>query len=76
MNTLINQVKEINRLYISLNKDYSTLKTMVKRHSCILQKIILSEQLINQAFILIAECSEGIETKRQFNKIIKGIKNE
>lgn len=76
MNKLIKHINKLNNLYHSFKKNYQSMQKMFKNHSCILQKIKLSEQILQQAFILIAEKTEETEQKREFNKIIKGIKND
>jgi hypothetical protein len=59
-----------------MNKNYSLLKKIFKNHSTIKQKVILSEQMLQQAYSLIVSKTEEIEINREFNKIIKNIKNE
>jgi hypothetical protein len=59
-----------------MNRQYSLLKKMFKNHSTIKQKVILSEQILHQAYMLIVEKTEEVETNREFNKIMKGIKND
>jgi hypothetical protein len=76
MNNLIKHINKLNNLYHSFKKNYQSMQKMFRNHSTILQKIKLSEQILQQAFILIAEKTEETEQKREFNKIIKGIKNE
>ena len=76
MNNLIKQIKRLNEIYHIMNKQYSLLKKMFKNHSSIKQKVILSEQILHQAYSLIVDKTEEVETNREFNKIIKGIKNE
>jgi len=76
MNNLIKQINKINNLYHSFKKNYDNLKKTVHNHSTILQKIKLSEEILQQAFILIAEKTEETETRRTFNKIVKGMKND
>lgn len=76
MNNLIKQITKLNNLYHSFTKNYVEMKKMVNNHSSIKQKIIFSEEILQQAFILIAEKTELATQKREFNKIIKNIKNE
>jgi hypothetical protein len=76
MNPLIKHIVKLNTLYRSFEKNYKEMKKMFSNHSSILQKIKLSEGIIQQAFILIAEKTEESAQKREFNKIVKGIKNE
>ena len=76
MSNLIKQIQKLNGIYNTMNSNYSLLKKIFKNHSTIKQKIILSEQILHQAFGLIVDKTETIETNREFNKIIKGIKNE
>ena len=52
------------------------MQKMFRNHSTILQKIKLSEEILMQAFMLISEKTEETEIRREFNKIIKGVKND
>jgi glyceraldehyde-3-phosphate dehydrogenase/erythrose-4-phosphate dehydrogenase len=76
MNNLIKQIKTLNEIYNTMNRQYAILKKMFKNHSNIKQKIILSEQILHQAYSSIVEKTETVETNREFNRIIKGIKDE
>ena len=76
MNKLIKHIAKLNTLYRSFEKNYKEMQKMFKNHSCISQKVKLSEQILQQAFMLIAEKTEETEQKRQFNKIVKDIKHE
>ena len=76
MNKLIKQIQKMNEIYRIMNCQYALLKKMFKNHLGIKQKVILSEQFLHQAYSLIVEKTEEVETNRQFNKIIKGIKDE
>lgn len=66
----------MNEIYHIMNRQYALLKKMFKNHSSIKQKIILSEQILQQAYMLIVEKTETVETTREFNKIVKGIKHD
>ena len=70
----IKQIQKVNEIYHIMKKQYDTLKKMFKNHKIIEQKIILSEGILNQAFMNIANKTEEVETKREFNKITKNIK--
>lgn len=72
----IKTIQKINEIYHIMNKQYFLLKKMFKNHSGVKQKIILSEQILHQGFMLIVDKTQEIETNREFNKIIKDIKNE
>lgn len=76
MNKLIKHIAKLNTLYRSFEKNYREMQKMFKNHSSISQKIKLSEGILQQAFMLIAEKTEETEQRREFNKIIKSIKNE
>jgi len=76
MNNLIKSIIKVNNLYRNFQKNYSEIEKVFHNHSAILQKIKFSEQILNQAFILIAEKTEEVEQKRVFNKIIKTIKKD
>jgi len=70
----IKQIQKVNEIYHIMKKQYDTLKKMFRNHKIIEQKIILSEGILNQAFMCIANKTEEVEGKREFNKIIKTIK--
>lgn len=70
------QIQKVNQIYHIINKNYSDLKKMFKNHKQIIDALNLSESLFYQAIGLIVEKTEEIETNREFNKIIKGIKND
>jgi hypothetical protein len=74
MTYLIKHINKLNTLYRSFQKNYDVMKKMFKNHSTILQKIKLSEEILYQAYSLIAEKTEETQVKREFNKIIKTIK--
>lgn len=74
--SLIKQIKQLNEIYHIMNRQYTLLKKMFKNHSSIKQKIILSEQILHQAYSLIVEKTEEVETNKEFNRIIKGIKDD
>jgi ABC-type Na+ transport system ATPase subunit NatA len=74
--SLIKSIQKLNELYNTFKRSYDILKKIVKNHSTIKQKIILSEQILNQAYMLIKDELETTEQRREFNKIIKNIKNE
>jgi hypothetical protein len=76
MNNLIKQIKQLNETYHIMNKQYALLKKAFKNHNTIQQKIILSEQILYQAYSLVVMKTEEVETTREFNKIIKSIKNK
>ena len=76
MNNIIKQIQKLNEIYHIMNRQYSLLKKMFKNHSGIKQKVILSEQILHQAYSLIVDKTEEVEVNREFNKIIKVIKNE
>lgn len=76
MNKLIKQIQKFNEVYHIMNRQYSLLKKMFKNHSTIKQKVILSEQILQQAYMMIVDKTEEIETNRTFNKIIKEIRDK
>ena len=76
MNNLIKKFTVLNEVYKSMKKNYDTLEKMFANHSSIKQKVILSEQILDQAYILIKEGFEETEERRQFNRIIKDIKKK
>ena len=76
MNNLIKQIQKLNEVYHTMNRQYSILKKMFKNHSTIKQKVILSEQILQQAYMLIVDKTQEVEVNKEFNRIIKGIKND
>ena len=74
--SLIKSIQKLNQLYHSFRQSFNGLKKIIRNHSTIKQKIILSEQFLDQAYLLIKEELEGTEQRREFNRIIKDIKNE
>ena len=74
--SLIKSIQKLNELYHIFRKSYDSLIKIVRNHSTIKQKLILSEQFLNQAYMIIKEELETTEQHREFNKIIKGIKND
>jgi len=76
MNNLIKHITKLNNLYRSFEKNYKEMQKMFRNHSCVLQKIKLSEQILQQAFVLVAEKTEETQQKIEFNKIVKNIKND
>ena len=67
-------IQKVNEIYHIMKKQYDSLKKTFKNHSNIKQKIILSEEILNQAFMLIVSKTEEVEVNREFNRIIKSIK--
>lgn len=76
MDNLTRTMMILNEAYISMKKNYNTLKKMYKKGGNIHQKILISEELLGQAYMLIMETMETEETNRLFTAIIKDIKNE
>jgi len=76
MNNITKQIQRLNEIYHIMNKNYSLLKKIFKNHSTIKQKVILSEQVLQQAYSLIVSKTEEIEINREFNKIIKNIREK
>jgi len=76
MNNITKQIQRLNEIYHIMNKNYSLLKKIFKNHSTIKQKVILSEQILQQAYSLIVSKTEEIEINREFNKIIKNIREK
>jgi hypothetical protein len=68
------QIQKVNEVYHIINKNYSDLKKMFKNHKQIVDALNLSEALFHQAIGLVVEKTESIEANREFNRIIKGIK--
>jgi len=76
MDKLIKQIQKLNEIYHIMNKQYTLLKKMYRNHSTIKQKVIFSEQILHQAYALIVDKTQENETNREFNRIVKEIKNE
>lgn len=76
MNNLTQKIKQLNEVYHSMKKNYNILKKMFRNHSTIKQKFILSEEILMQGYMLITEKFEKTEIHREFNKIIRGVKND
>jgi len=76
MSNLTQKIQKLNEVYHSMKKNYDTLKKMFKNHSTIHQKFFLSEQILMQGYMLINDKFEKTETHREFNRIIKNIKDE
>ena len=71
-----NTIKKLNEIYHIMNKNYTILKKIFHNHNQIRDTIILSENFLQQTYGLILEKLEEVESKRQFNKIVKGIKEK
>jgi len=76
MQSTIKYIQKLNSIYHIMKKNYDILKKMFRNHSLIKQKVLLSEAYLQDVYKLILKDTEEIETKREFNKIIKGMKNE
>lgn len=74
--SLIKSIQKLNELYHAFKRSYNALEKIVRNHSSIKQKIVLSEQFLNQAYMLIKDELETTEQRREFNKIVKNIKND
>jgi hypothetical protein len=74
--SITEQVKKINDIYRKMSESYYRLKVMFKNHKLILGKIELSEKMFHEALITIANKTEEIVVKKEFQKIIKSIKKE
>lgn len=70
------QIKVLNQVYRGMKNNLDTLKKMFKKESNIGQKIVLSEQMINQIYLAIMDKIETDELNKQFFDIIKNIKKE
>jgi len=76
MKNLTMQIKVLNQVYRDMKNNLDTLKKMFKKESNIGQKIVLSEQMINQIYLSIMDKIETDELNKQFFDIIKDIKKE
>jgi hypothetical protein len=75
MDALTKKIKKLNELYFSFKKNFEVLRQMFKNHSVIKQKVILAEEMTNQIYMTILDKIEALETRREFNHIVKDIKN-
>lgn len=76
MDELTRKIKHLNEIYKVMQKEYTNLKKMFTKQSTIKQKICLSEQILNQAYMSIMDGLESEEINKEFVKIIKTIKND
>ena len=76
MKNLTMQIKVLNQIYRDMKNNFGTLKSMFKKDSNIGQKIVLTEQMMNQVYLSIMDKIETDELNRQFLDIIKNIKKE
>jgi len=76
MKNLTMQIKVLNQIYRDMKNNFGTLKDMFKKDSNIGQKIVLTEQMMNQIYLSIMDKIETDELNRQFLDIIKNIKKE
>lgn len=74
MKNLTMQIKVLNQVYRDMKNNLDTLKKMFKKESNIGQKIVLSEQMINQIYLCIMDKIETDELNKQFFDIIKNIR--
>ena len=72
----VNTIKKVNEIYHIIKINLNILRKMFKNHKIINDKIILADKMLMQVFMSIAEKTENIETKREFNKIIKNLNRE
>ena len=75
MDKLTKQLFILNKVYLSMKKNYQTLGKMFNKDSNIKQKLILSEAIINQVYMSIKDKIEGKETNKQFKQIIRSIED-
>ena len=68
------QIKVLNQVYRDMKNNLDTLKKMFKKETNIGQKIVLSEQMINQIYLAIMDKIETDELNKQFFDIIKNIR--
>ena len=76
MKNLTMQIKVLNQIYRDMKNNFGTLKGMFKKDSNIGQKIVLTEQMMNQIYLSIMDKIETDELNTQFFNIIKNIKEE
>ena len=76
MKNITMQIKMLNQAYRTTKANFDMLKKMFKNDSCIQQKIILSEQILGSAYMLIMEKLQTAEINKQFFAIIKDIKKD
>jgi hypothetical protein len=76
MDKVTKQFMVLNEVYRNIKKNIDTLKKMFNNHSTIKQKIILTEQMFNEIYLSIQNKYESNEINREFNKIIRNIKEK
>jgi hypothetical protein len=76
MNNTIKQIQKLNEVYHLMKRQYTTLKKIFHNHKQIRNTIELSEAILYEAYGMIVDKTEEIESKREFNKIMKGIKDD
>ena len=76
MDKLTKKLKELNSIYKDMKKNFDILKKMFNKNSTIKQKIILTEALLGDVYMMIMEKIETKEINNQFFAIVKEIRNE
>ncbi len=76
MDKLVNDIMVLNQVYSSMKKNILILKKMFPGTCNINQKLVLTEQLLNQIYVCINDKFESEENLKQFNDIIKSIKED
>jgi hypothetical protein len=76
MDKLTAKIAKLNKIYGSMRVNYLELISMFKNHPVIKQKILLSEEMLQEAYMSILDKIETLTTNREFLKIIKQIKKK
>jgi len=76
MDKLVNDIMVLNQVYSSMRKNIVILKKMFPSTCNINQKLVLTEQLLNQIYVCISDKLQSEENLKQFNDIIKSIKED
>ena len=75
MDPLIQKIKILNETYLSMKKNFETLKKMFPKGVNIHQKVLVSEEILSQAYMLILDYFDSLEISRKFTEVIKSVKN-
>lgn len=72
MDKLTQTIKTLNIVYQDMKKSFDTLEKLFKKNSTIHQKIVLSEQMVNDIYRSIYDKIESDSINEQFINIVKG----
>ena len=76
MDKLTAKIAKLNRIYNTMRVNYLELISMFRNHQVIKQKLLLSEEMLQEAYMSILDKIETLTTNQEFLKIIKQIKKK